>query len=160
VFFAQVRVGKDGKLFRVRKLRTMVTGAEQMLDGLRDQNEADGALFKMQADPRVTRVGAILRKWSIDELPQLFNVLVGEMSVVGPRPAIPSEMSAWSDGLENRLRVKPGITGMWQVNGRSSTSFDDYVRHDLYYVDNWSLLTDVALVLKTVPVVLFRKGAY
>jgi exopolysaccharide biosynthesis polyprenyl glycosylphosphotransferase len=160
VFFMQVRVGKNGKLFRVRKLRTMVTGAEQMLDTLRDQNEADGALFKMQADPRVTRVGAILRKWSIDELPQLFNVLLGEMSVVGPRPAIPSEMSAWSDDLQNRLRVKPGITGMWQVNGRSSTSFDEYVRHDLYYVDNWSLLTDVALVLKTVPVVLLRKGAY
>jgi exopolysaccharide biosynthesis polyprenyl glycosylphosphotransferase len=160
VFFMQARVGKDGKLFRVRKLRTMVSDAEQMLDVLKDKNEADGALFKMEHDPRVTRVGAILRKWSIDELPQLFNVLIGEMSLVGPRPAIPSEMSSWSEGLQNRLRVKPGITGMWQVNGRSSSSFDDYVRHDLYYVDNWSLLTDVAIVLKTIPVVLLGKGAY
>jgi exopolysaccharide biosynthesis polyprenyl glycosylphosphotransferase len=160
VFFSQLRVGKDGKLFRVRKLRTMVADAEQMLDVLRDRNEADGALFKMQDDPRVTGVGAVLRKWSIDELPQLFNVLLGEMSVVGPRPAIPSEMSSWSEGLENRLRVRPGITGMWQVNGRSSASFDEYVQHDLYYVDNWSLLTDVAIVLKTIPVVLLHKGAY
>jgi exopolysaccharide biosynthesis polyprenyl glycosylphosphotransferase len=160
VFFGQVRVGKNGKLFRVRKLRTMVSGAEQMLDELRDRNEADGALFKMADDPRITRVGANLRKWSIDELPQLWNVLLGEMSLVGPRPALPSEMSSWSDGLESRLRVKPGITGMWQVNGRSSASFDDYVQHDLYYVDNWSLLTDVAIVVKTIPVVLLHKGAY
>ena len=160
VFFMQVRVGKDGKLFRVRKLRTMVAGAEQMLDVLKEYNEADGALFKMQDDPRITRVGASLRKWSIDELPQLWNVLLGEMSIVGPRPALPSEMSSWSDGLENRLHVKPGITGMWQVNGRSSSSFDDYVRHDLYYVDNWSLLTDIAIVIKTIPVVLLHRGAY
>jgi len=160
VFFMQARVGRNGKLFRVRKLRTMIADAEQMLEVLKDRNEADGALFKMQDDPRITRVGAFLRKWSIDELPQLWNVLLGEMSIVGPRPAIPSEMSSWSDGLENRLRVKPGITGMWQVNGRSSSSFDDYVRHDLYYVDNWSLLTDVAIVIKTIPVVLLRRGAY
>jgi exopolysaccharide biosynthesis polyprenyl glycosylphosphotransferase len=160
VFFTQERVGKDGKPFRVRKLRTMVADAERMLDVLRDQNDADGALFKMHDDPRVTRVGAFLRRFSIDELPQLFNVLLGEMSLVGPRPALPSEMSSWTEGLQNRLRVRPGITGMWQVNGRSSASFDDYVRHDLYYVDNWSLLTDIAIVLKTIPVVLLHKGAY
>jgi exopolysaccharide biosynthesis polyprenyl glycosylphosphotransferase len=160
VFFVQARVGKNGKLFRVRKFRTMVRDAEQMLDVLRDRSDVDGPLFKMRDDPRVTRVGALLRKWSVDELPQLWNVLLGEMSVVGPRPALASEMSGWADGLQNRLRVKPGITGMWQVNGRSESSFDDYVRHDLYYVDNWSLLTDIAIVAKTVPVVLFGRGAY
>jgi exopolysaccharide biosynthesis polyprenyl glycosylphosphotransferase len=160
VFFSQVRIGKDGKLFRVRKLRTMVDDAEQQLEILRDQSEVDGPLFKMRDDPRVTRVGGYLRKASIDELPQLWNVLVGEMSVVGPRPALPSEAVEWTEDLRSRLRVKPGITGMWQVNGRSTSSFDDYVRHDLYYVDNWSLLTDLAIVAKTIPVVLFRRGAY
>jgi exopolysaccharide biosynthesis polyprenyl glycosylphosphotransferase len=160
VFFSQVRIGKDGKLFRVRKLRTMVDDAEQQLEPLREQSEVDGPLFKMRDDPRVTRVGRYLRKASIDELPQLWNVVVGEMSVVGPRPALPSEASEWTEDLRSRLRVKPGITGMWQVNGRSTSSFDDYVRHDLYYVDNWSLLTDLAIVAKTVPVVLFRRGAY
>lgn len=160
VFFSQVRVGKDGRLFRVRKLRTMVADAEQQLELLRDRSEIDGPLFKMRDDPRITRVGNVLRKASIDELPQLWNVLVGEMSIVGPRPALPSEALEWTDDLRSRLRVKPGITGMWQVNGRSTASFDDYVRHDLYYVDNWSLLTDLAILAKTVPVVLFRKGAF
>jgi exopolysaccharide biosynthesis polyprenyl glycosylphosphotransferase len=160
VFFSQVRIGKDGRLFRVRKMRTMVQDAEDQLDVLRDQSEVDGPLFKMRHDPRITRVGRYLRKASIDELPQLWNVIVGEMSVVGPRPALPSEASEWTDDLRSRLRVKPGITGMWQVNGRSTSSFDDYVRHDLYYVDNWSLLTDLAIVAKTIPVVLFRRGAY
>jgi exopolysaccharide biosynthesis polyprenyl glycosylphosphotransferase len=160
VFFSQVRVGRKGKLFRVWKLRTMVADAEDLLDDLRDQSEVDGPLFKMRDDPRLTRVGAFLRKVSLDELPQLWNVLRGEMSMVGPRPALPSEVSEWSEEVRNRLRVKPGITGMWQVNGRSQTTFDDYVRHDLYYVDNWTLLTDLAIVAKTVPVVLFRRGAY
>ena len=160
VFFSQVRVGKKGKLFRVWKLRTMVADAEEMLDDLRDQSEVDGPLFKMRDDPRLTRIGGLLRKLSFDELPQLGNVLRGEMSMVGPRPALPSEVSEWSEEVRNRLRVKPGITGMWQVNGRSKTTFDDYVRHDLYYVDNWTLLTDLAIVAKTVPVVLFRRGAY
>ena len=160
VFFSQVRIGKDGKLFRVRKLRTMVADAENQFELLRERSEIDGPLFKMRDDPRVTRVGRYLRKTSIDELPQLWNVLIGEMSVVGPRPALPSEASEWTEELRSRLRVKPGITGMWQVNGRSTSSFDDYVRHDLYYVDNWSLLTDLAIVAKTIPVVLFRRGAY
>ncbi|MCU1465355.1 MAG: putative undecaprenyl-phosphate glycosylphosphotransferase [Actinomycetia bacterium] len=160
VFFSQVRVGRKGKLFRVWKLRTMVADAEDLLDDLRDRSEVDGPLFKMRDDPRLTRVGAFLRKLSLDELPQLWNVLRGEMSMVGPRPALPSEVSEWSEEVRNRLRVKPGITGMWQVNGRSQTTFDDYVRHDLYYVDNWSLLTDLAIVAKTVPVVLLRRGAY
>lgn len=160
VFFSQVRVGKKGRLFRVWKLRTMVADAEEMLDDLRDRSEVDGPLFKMRDDPRLTRIGTLLRKTSLDEVPQLWNVLRGEMSMVGPRPALPTEVSEWSEEVRNRLRVKPGITGMWQVNGRSQTSFDDYVRHDLYYVDNWTLLTDLAIVAKTVPVVLFRRGAY
>jgi exopolysaccharide biosynthesis polyprenyl glycosylphosphotransferase len=160
VFFSQVRVGRKGKLFRVWKLRTMVADAEDLLEDLRDRSEVDGPLFKMRDDPRLTRVGAFLRKLSLDELPQLWNVLRGEMSMVGPRPALPSEVSEWSEEVRNRLRVKPGITGMWQVNGRSQSTFDDYVRHDLYYVDNWSLLTDLAIVAKTIPVVLLRRGAY
>jgi exopolysaccharide biosynthesis polyprenyl glycosylphosphotransferase len=159
VLFRQDRVGKDGKPFGVLKLRTMVVGAETMLDELQAENEADGPLFKMTDDPRITRVGKFLRKASLDELPQLWNVLRGEMSIVGPRPALASEIEGWSPELALRLRVKPGITGMWQVNGRSSSSFEDYTRHDLYYVHNWSLLTDLAIVVKTVPVVLFRKGA-
>jgi exopolysaccharide biosynthesis polyprenyl glycosylphosphotransferase len=160
VFFRQKRVGKNGALFDVVKLRTMVTNAETMLDELRCRNESDGPLFKMRDDPRVFPVGRVLRKWSIDELPQLWNVLRGDMSIVGPRPALPDEMLLWPDDLRNRLRVKPGITGLWQVNGRSSASFTDYERYDLYYVDNWSLLTDIAIFFKTIPVVLSRKGAY
>jgi exopolysaccharide biosynthesis polyprenyl glycosylphosphotransferase len=160
VLFRQRRLGKGGKQFSVLKLRTMVVGAEQMVDDLQTHNEADGPLFKLREDPRVTRAGRILRKTSFDELPQLWNVLRGEMSLVGPRPALESETEGWTPELALRLRVKPGITGMWQVNGRSASSFEDYVRHDLYYVHNWSLLTDLAIVIKTIPVVLFRRGAY
>jgi exopolysaccharide biosynthesis polyprenyl glycosylphosphotransferase len=159
VLFRQLRVGKDGRAFWLVKLRTMVDGAEGMVDELRAHNEADGPLFKVREDPRVTRVGRLLRKASVDELPQLWNVLRGEMSLVGPRPALPSETAGWTPELALRLRVKPGITGMWQVNGRSASSFEDYVRHDLYYVHNWSLLTDLAIVCKTIPVVLLRRGA-
>jgi len=136
-----------------------VSGAESMLSALLSENEADGPLFKMQEDPRVTRVGRFLRRASIDEVPQLWNVLRGSMSLVGPRPALPHETEEWDVLLTQRLRVKPGITGMWQVNGRSESSFDDYTRLDLYYVDNWSLTTDLAILLKTIPVVLSGKGA-
>ncbi|MCU1344622.1 MAG: putative undecaprenyl-phosphate glycosylphosphotransferase [Acidimicrobiia bacterium] len=160
VLFRQKRVGRDGKLFEVLKLRTMVTDAEERLLDLSEHNEADGPLFKMRNDPRVTRPGAIMRKLSIDELPQLWNVIRNEMSMVGPRPALPSEVEKWGSSLHSRLRVKPGITGMWQVNGRSSSSFEDYERLDLYYVDNWSLTTDLVIVAKTIPAVLFSKGAY
>jgi lipopolysaccharide/colanic/teichoic acid biosynthesis glycosyltransferase len=138
----------------------MVRDAEQLLVDLRAKNEADGPLFKMENDPRITRPGRILRKLSLDELPQLINVLRNDMSMVGPRPALPAEVEHWGEALHGRLRVKPGITGMWQVNGRSSSSFADYERLDLYYVDNWSLATDLAIVAKTVPAVLFSKGAY
>lgn len=159
VLFRQVRVGRNGRPFQVIKLRTMVVDAEERRAELLEANEADGPLFKMADDPRVTRVGKLLRTTSIDELPQLWNVIRGEMSLVGPRPALPHETEAWDPLLTQRLRVTPGITGMWQVNGRSESSFEDYTRLDLYYVDNWSLLIDLAILAKTVPVVLLRQGA-
>ncbi|MDQ6697018.1 MAG: sugar transferase [Actinomycetota bacterium] len=157
--FRQTRVGRDSQPFAVLKLRTMVLDAESMQASLLAENEADGPLFKMQKDPRVTRVGRVLRRTSIDEIPQLWNVLRGSMSLVGPRPALPHETEEWDTLLTQRLRVKPGITGMWQVNGRSQSTFADYTRLDLYYVDNWSLTSDLAILFKTIPVVLGGKGA-
>jgi exopolysaccharide biosynthesis polyprenyl glycosylphosphotransferase len=159
VFFRQVRVGRDGKTFTLLKLRTMVVDAEQRKAELMDLNEVDGPLFKITNDPRITRVGRVLRKLSIDELPQLFCVLRGTMSLVGPRPALPSEVEHWDASLHERLRVLPGLTGMWQVSGRSSSSFDQYRRLDLYYVDNWSLAHDLRICLKTFGVVLSGRGA-
>jgi exopolysaccharide biosynthesis polyprenyl glycosylphosphotransferase len=160
VLFSQVRVGREGCEFPIYKLRTMVVDAEQLLPGLMDRNEADGPLFKMSNDPRVTRVGRILRKTSIDELPQLWNVLRGDMSIVGPRPALPREAEHWTPELHERLHVLPGITGMWQVSGRSDADFEQYQRLDLYYVDNWSLWRDLSIVGRTFGVVLFGKGAH
>jgi exopolysaccharide biosynthesis polyprenyl glycosylphosphotransferase len=160
MLFRQERVGHEGKPFRMLKFRTMVRDAETLMADLVHQNEVDGPLFKLKNDPRVTRVGHILRRFSLDELPQLWNVLRGDMSLVGPRPALPREITSWGPELHQRLRVKPGITGMWQVNGRSNASFEDYARLDLYYVDNWSLLTDLAIIVKTVVAVLRRHGAY
>ena len=160
VFFRQERAGRDGTPFVIYKFRTMVADAHAMLPDLIDLNEGDGPLFKMREDPRVTKVGAIFRAYSLDEIPQVLNVLKGNMSVVGPRPALFSEMTAWSSEQHNRLRVKPGITGMWQVSGRSDLSFADYARLDLYYVDNWSLASDLAIVAKTIPTVMLRRGAY
>ncbi|HEX2039103.1 MAG TPA: sugar transferase [Acidimicrobiales bacterium] len=160
VLFKQERVGRRGRRFHVLKLRTMVIDAEDRLAELDLLNEADGPLFKIRQDPRVTRVGRLLRKFSLDELPQLVNVLRGEMSLVGPRPALPSEVTQWGPELFDRLRVQPGITGMWQVRGRSDSSFAQYARWDLYYVDNWSIAHDLGILLRTVPVVLSQKGAY
>jgi exopolysaccharide biosynthesis polyprenyl glycosylphosphotransferase len=160
VFFRQTRVGRGGKPFKVWKFRTMFVDAEQKRAELWSANQADGPLFKVKDDPRVSRVGRWLRRHSIDELPQLLNVLRNEMSLVGPRPALPEELESWSVELHNRLRVKPGLTGMWQVSGRSDCSFAEYVRLDLYYVDNWTLITDLAIVAKTVPAILLRRGAY
>lgn len=159
VFFRQERVGREGSAFQMVKLRTMFVDAEERKADLITQNEADGPLFKMEWDPRITRVGRILRKLSIDELPQFWNVLRGDMSVVGPRPALPAEVVQWDPELHDRLRVLPGITGMWQVSGRSDTSFDEYKRLDLYYVDNWSLLHDLRIVMRTFAVVLLQRGA-
>ena len=159
VLFGQERVGRDGKRFRIVKLRTMVADADARKAELAALNEADGPMFKIAADPRITKVGAILRRLSIDEIPQFINVLRGEMSVVGPRPALPDEVDQWTDDVHDRLRVLPGITGMWQVSGRSDTTFDEYKRLDLFYVDNWSLSHDVRIVAKTFGVVLARRGA-
>jgi lipopolysaccharide/colanic/teichoic acid biosynthesis glycosyltransferase len=137
----------------------MVVNAEALLPELAELNEADGPLFKLRSDPRITPVGRVLRKSSIDELPQLWNVLRRDMAIVGPRPALPSEVEGWPGQAFQRLRVRPGLTGMWQVSGRSATRFDEYMRLDLYYVDNWSLATDLAIVLRTVPTVLSGRGA-
>jgi exopolysaccharide biosynthesis polyprenyl glycosylphosphotransferase len=159
VLFRQRRVGRDGKLFTMTKLRTMTVDAEQRKEELADQNEADGALFKIHDDPRITRVGKVLRKLSIDELPQLLSVISGTMSMVGPRPALPDEVDQWDDTLCERLRVPPGLTGMWQISGRSDSNFEQYRRLDLYYVDNWSLVHDLRICAKTVGVVLTGRGA-
>ena len=160
MIFAQERVGRDGEPFRVFKLRTMVVDAEARKAELAEHNEADGPMFKMADDPRVTRVGALLRKLSIDEIPQFVNVLRGEMSVVGPRPALAVRGRAVD---RRRPRSAPGAPraspGMWQVSGRSDTTFDEYKRLDLYYVDNWSLAHDLRIVLQTFSAVLRRRVA-
>jgi exopolysaccharide biosynthesis polyprenyl glycosylphosphotransferase len=159
VFFRQKRVGRDGVTFEMIKLRTMYADAEARKAELFELNELDGPMFKIKEDPRVTRVGKFLRRYSIDEFPQFWNVLRGDMSVVGPRPALPDEVVGWDGDLHGRLRVLPGITGLWQVSGRSNTTFEQYKRLDLYYVDNWSLIHDLNIVIKTFTVVLFGKDA-
>jgi exopolysaccharide biosynthesis polyprenyl glycosylphosphotransferase len=158
--FRQVRVGQGGRPFKVYKFRTMVLDAEEQKVGLGTLNEADGLLFKMRRDPRVTPVGAKLRRWSLDELPQLANVLIGDMSLVGPRPALPQEAALYGDHVRRRLAVKPGMTGLWQVNGRSDLSWDESVRLDLRYVENWSFLLDLQILWKTWSAVFRGSGAY
>jgi exopolysaccharide biosynthesis polyprenyl glycosylphosphotransferase len=160
ILFGQERLGRGGQLFLIYKLRTMAVGAEAHLESIRHRNEAQGPIFKIRDDPRITQVGRVLRRYSIDELPQLWNVLRGEMSLVGPRPALASEAKQWPPEVHARIQVKPGITGMWQVRGRSNVSFEEYVRLDLYYVDNWSLWSDLAILAKTIPAVVFKQGAY
>ncbi len=160
VFFVQKRVGRGGKEFNMYKFRSMIDGAETALSDIADKNEAKGHIFKMKNDPRVTRVGKFLRKWSLDELPQLFNVIKGDMSFVGPRPPIPSEVALYNSWHKKRLQITPGITGLWQTNGRSDLSFDEMVKLDIYYIESWSLWQDIKILMKTVPVVLFAKGAY
>jgi exopolysaccharide biosynthesis polyprenyl glycosylphosphotransferase len=159
VFFRQPRVGHEGRTFRVWKFRTMYVNSEERLAALVDQNESDGLLFKMRQDPRVSPFGRFLRLSSLDELPQLINVLFGEMSLVGPRP-LPADDGDFLGDVRRRLLVRPGMTGLWQVSGRSDLSWDEAVRLDLYYVDNWSLAYDLAILWRTVGVVLARKGAY
>lgn len=158
--FRQERVGRHGKSFTVFKFRTMVVDAEGMKARLDDLNESDGVLFKMRRDPRITSVGARLRRWSLDELPQLFNVLVGDMSLVGPRPALPQEAARYADHVRRRLAVRPGMTGLWQVNGRSDLSWEESVRLDLRYVDNWSFVLDLQILWKTWSAVMRGAGAY
>jgi exopolysaccharide biosynthesis polyprenyl glycosylphosphotransferase len=158
--FRQVRVGKDGNYFTVCKFRTMVVDAERLQGELQTRNDSDGLLFKMRNDPRITPLGGWLRRHSLDELPQLINVLKGDMSLVGPRPALPAEASAYADHVRRRLAVKPGITGLWQVNGRSDLSWDEAVRLDVRYVENWSLVLDLQILWKTWSAVARGHGAY
>ncbi|MCM3748269.1 sugar transferase [Paenibacillus pasadenensis] len=160
VFFYQTRVGKDGKLFRMYKFRSMVSNAEEKLKELLAQNEVQGAMFKMRDDPRVTRVGRFIRKTSIDELPQLVNVLQGSMSLVGPRPPLPREVAEYTPYDRQRLDVTPGCTGLWQVSGRSNLSFEQMVELDLSYVRNRSIFMDVRILLRTVRVLLGSKDAF
>lgn len=159
--FRQVRVGRDGRPFTMYKFRTMQVDAEAVRDGLATRNESEGGvLFKMRADPRVTRIGVVLRRYSLDELPQLLNVVLGSMSLIGPRPALPAEVSCYGDDSRRRLAVKPGLTGLWQVSGRSDLSWEESVRLDVAYVDNWSLALDARIVLRTARAVLAHRGAY
>ncbi len=160
VFFRQERVGRYGEPFDMLKFRSMVVDAEKLLEDLSEENEGSGPLFKMKDDPRVTSLGKFMRKTSLDELPQLINVLKNEMSLVGPRPALREEMSHWESALFDRLDVKPGITGQWQVSGRSGTSFEEYSRLDLYYVNNWSLWFDLSILARTIPAVVKSDGAF
>lgn len=159
-FFTQTRVGINGRPFTMYKLRSMTIDAEARLAALQEDNDGNGVLFKLRDDPRVTPVGRVLRRLSIDELPQLWNVLTGDMSLVGPRPALPDEVAAFSDDLRHRLRVKPGLTGLWQVGGRSNLSAAQSARLDLRYADNWSMAMDILILWRTTRAVLGGRGAY
>lgn len=160
VFYRGLRIGKDGKPFEMYKFRSMVVGAEEQKPLLQEQNEADGPIFKMKEDPRLTRVGRVLRRTSLDELPQIYNVLLGQMSLVGPRPPLPEEVEQYKPWQRQRLTVIGGITGLWQVSGRSDLTFDELCLLDIYYIENWSLAFDVRILLQTIPYVLFGRGAY
>jgi exopolysaccharide biosynthesis polyprenyl glycosylphosphotransferase len=160
VFFKQKRIGKNGVPFNMYKFRSMVVNAEELKANLEQQNEANGPVFKIKEDPRITKIGKFIRKYSIDELPQLFNVLKGEMSLIGPRPPLPNEVEKYDDYHWRRLDITPGISGLWQVSGRSDLSFDEWVNLDIYYIENWSIGMDIKILLRTIPVVFLGKGAY
>jgi len=160
VFFKQVRVGKDGKEFYMYKFRSMVTNAEELLESMLHLNETTGAMFKMKNDPRVTKVGRFIRKTSIDELPQLWNVLKGEMSLVGPRPPLPREVAQYTEYDKQRLLVAPGCTGLWQVSGRSNVGFEEMVELDIRYINERSIFLDIKLIFKTIIVMFTSKNAY
>jgi len=160
VVFKQTRVGYGGRTFTVFKFRSMHEGAESEKEALANLNQARGALFKIRQDPRRTKIGKLLRRTSLDELPQLYNVLRGEMSLIGPRPALPSEVEQYQEWHNKRLKARPGITGLWQVSGRSELSFDEMVLLDIYYIENWSLALDLRIALKTIPALILGTGAY
>jgi len=160
VLFTQARLGRGGREFTICKFRSMHQGAEEEKEDLADLNEASGPIFKIRDDPRLTRVGRVLRRWSLDELPQLYNVLRGEMSLVGPRPPTPAEVADYEDWQRKRLTVRPGMTGLWQVSGRSELPFGEMMLLDIYYVENWSPTLDVGILLRTVPKWLSGEGAY
>lgn len=159
-FYSQERVGLNGRRFRMLKLRTMVEGAHDMRAELLHLNELDGPVFKIKDDPRLHPLGSFLRRTSIDELPNLFNVLRGEMSLVGPRPPLPSEVAHYTPYAMRRLTVRPGITCLWQINGRCGISFDEWMQMDNEYIDTWSPLLDIQILLKTIPAVIGRDGAH
>lgn len=160
VFYSGDRVGRDGKLFKMFKFRSMIVGADHQKQSLQELNEADGPVFKIRNDPRQTRVGRILRRSSFDELPQLWNVLLGQMSLVGPRPPLPEEVAEYKPWHRQRLSVIGGMTGLWQVSGRSDLTFDELCLLDIYYIENWSLAVDLRILLQTIPHSLFGRGAY
>ncbi|MFC6705725.1 sugar transferase [Flexivirga alba] len=161
MLFRQQRIGVRGEPFEMLKFRSMVPHAESLLDSVRaTQDDGNGRLFKSHLDPRITRVGRVLRRFSLDELPQLVNVVRGEMSLVGPRPPLQSEVDGYETDVIRRLHVKPGLTGLWQVSGRSDLSWEDSVRLDLSYVDNWSILLDLQILWRTVRAVTKPEGAY
>lgn len=160
VLYKQTRIGLNGRPFKVYKFRSMYKDADKRLPELMAYNEAQGPLFKMRYDPRITPVGKLLRHTSFDEIPQLFNVIKGEMSLVGPRPSLPHEVAQYDELQKGRLAIKPGITGLWQVRGRSDLSFDEGVLMDLYYIENWSLRLYFQILLRTFPAIIFRRGAY
>lgn len=160
VFFRQTRIGAQGRPFGMVKFRSMVTNAEELLSDLAEESDGNGILFKMKQDPRVTRVGRVIRRFSIDELPQLINVVRGEMSLIGPRPPLPSEVAEYESDAVRRLHVRPGMTGLWQVSGRSDLSWEESLRLDLWYVDNWSPVLDLQILVRTFKAVLRGSGAY
>jgi len=160
VFFSQIRVGKNEKEFKMYKFRSMVTDAESKLGKLLVYNEVSGAMFKMKDDPRVTNIGKFIRKTSIDELPQLFNVLIGDMSLVGPRPPLPKEVTEYTDFDMQRLLVTPGCTGLWQASARNSVGFNEMVKLDLEYIEKRNILFDLMIIFKTIGVLFYSKNAY
>jgi lipopolysaccharide/colanic/teichoic acid biosynthesis glycosyltransferase len=160
VFFGQERVGQGGKHFTCYKFRSMTADAEERKELLRDLNEADGPLFKIKDDPRRTRLGRLLRRLSLDEIPQFYNVLHGDMSLIGPRPALPSEVAQYQPWHMRRLDIAPGLTGLWQVSGRSELPFDEMALLDIYYAEQWSPALDLKIFLRTIPTIIFGGGAY
>ncbi|MCL4176091.1 sugar transferase [Lacticaseibacillus paracasei] len=160
VFYSQTRLGKNGKNFQMWKFRSMVAGADKMVDKLLKKNDVEGAMFKIKDDPRITRVGRVIRKYSLDELPQLYNVLRGDMSLVGPRPPLPREVVKYTDYDRQRLIVVPGVTGLWQISGRNDLGFAEMVALDIHYINNACISEDLKILLKTVLVVIHPTGAY
>jgi exopolysaccharide biosynthesis polyprenyl glycosylphosphotransferase len=160
VIYRQTRIGKNGKPFTCYKFRSMITGADSQQGLVAKMNEATGPLFKMRNDPRTTAVGQWLRRYSLDELPQFYNVLRGDMSLIGPRPNLPQEVEQYQEWHKKRLSVSPGITGLWQVSGRSDLTFDEMVLLDIYYVENWTLALDLHILLRSIPAVVKGRGAY
>lgn len=160
VFYSQTRLGKDGRHFQMWKFRSMVAGADKMVDKLFKKNDVEGAMFKIKDDPRITRVGRVIRKYSLDELPQLYNVLRGDMSLVGPRPPLPREVVKYTDYDRQRLTVVPGVTGLWQISGRNDLGFAEMVALDIHYINNACISEDLKILFKTVLVVIHATGAY